>query len=585
MPTAGAQTGSYQWDASYSGDVNNDAVSDVDNADEQVTVAKSSPTLGTSPSSTSVTLDANPVTLKDTADLAGGYNETGSITFTLYYDGGATAVDTETVSVSGDGSYATPTGFTLPSNATATGTYQWDAAYSGDVNNNAVSDVDNADEQVTVAKSSPTLGTSPSSTSVTLGANPVTLKDTADLAGGYNETGFVTFTLYYDGGATAVDTETVSVSGDGSYSTPTGFTLPSDATATGTYQWDASYSGDANNDAVSDAGNADEQVTVSAATPKLSTSPSSTSVTLGANPVTLKDTADLAGGYNETGSITFTLYYDGNATAVDTETVSVSGDGSYSTPTGFTLPSDATATGTYQWDASYSGDANNNAVSDVDNADEQVTVAKSSPTLSTSPSSTSVTLGANPVTLKDTADLTGGYNETGSITFTLYYDGGATAVDTETVSVSGDGSYSTPTGFTLPSNATATGTYQWDASYSGDANNNAVSDVDNADEQLTVSAASPTLGTSPSSTSVTLGANPATLKDTADLTGGYNETGTSPSRSTSGEHRGGHRDSLGERQRGLCHSHRLHVANHWHANRQLSVGCQLQRRRQQQRRQ
>ena len=270
----------------------------------------------------------------------------------------------------------------------------------------------------------------------------MTLKDTADLAGGYNETGTITFTLYR--GSALVDTETASVNGNGVYVTPTGYTLPTTGTQIGSYQWDASYSGDANNDAVSDAGNVDEQVTVSAASPKLSTSPSSTSVTLGANPVTLKDTADLTGGYNETGFVTFTLYYDGGATAVDTETVSVSGDGSYSTPTGLTLPSNATATGAYQWDAAYSGDANNNAVSDVDNADEQVTVANSSPTLGTSPSSSSVTLGANPVTLKDTADLAGGYNETGFITFTLYYDGGATAVDTERVSVSGDGSYAPP---------------------------------------------------------------------------------------------------------------------------------------------
>ena len=54
-------------------------------------------------------------------------------------------------------------------------------------------------------------------------------------------------------------------------------------------------------------------MTVSAASPTLSTSPSSTSVTLGANPVTLKDTADLAGGYNETGTITFTLYQGSTA--------------------------------------------------------------------------------------------------------------------------------------------------------------------------------------------------------------------------------------------------------------------------------
>ena len=49
---------------------------------------------------------------------------------------------------------------------------------------------------------------------------------------------------------------------------------------------------------------------------------------------------------------------------------------------------------------------------------------------------------------------------TGTITFTLVSPIGST-LDTETVSVSGDGSYSTPKGYTLPTNATA-GTYQWD---------------------------------------------------------------------------------------------------------------------------
>src|SRR5205807_10504200 len=53
----------------------------------------------------------------DTAVLSGGYNPTGTITFTLYL--GASVVDTETVSVSGNGSYVTPSGY-LPA---ATGTY------------------------------------------------------------------------------------------------------------------------------------------------------------------------------------------------------------------------------------------------------------------------------------------------------------------------------------------------------------------------------------------------------------------------------------------------------------------------------
>ena len=66
------------------------------------------------------------MTLKDTAVLSGGYYETGTITFTLYL--GSTMVDTETVTVSGNGTYTTPTGYTLPTTGTVTGTYQWDAS-------------------------------------------------------------------------------------------------------------------------------------------------------------------------------------------------------------------------------------------------------------------------------------------------------------------------------------------------------------------------------------------------------------------------------------------------------------------------
>src|SRR5207248_934034 len=69
------------------------------------------------------------------------------------------------------------------------------------------------------------------------------------------------------------------------------------------------------------------------------------------------------------------------------------------------------------------------------------------PTLSTSPDQTSVTLGP-PVTLKETADLEGGFNPTGTITFTLVGPDGITVVDTEMVLVNGNGPYSTPTGLT-----------------------------------------------------------------------------------------------------------------------------------------
>jgi hypothetical protein len=67
-------------------------------------------------------------------------------------------------------------------------------------------------------------------------------------------------------------------------------------------------------------------------------------------------------------------------------------------------------------------------VSDNNAVNEQVTVSAASPMLTTTPNPTSVMLGSTPVTLKDTADLEGGYHPGGTITFTLFYNGGTTPV-------------------------------------------------------------------------------------------------------------------------------------------------------------
>ncbi len=80
--------------------------------------------------------------------MSGGYSPTGTVTFTLY--DGSTLVDTETATVNGDGTYATPTGYKLPTTGNVIGTYQWDVAYSGDVDNTAVSEINATREQVTV---------------------------------------------------------------------------------------------------------------------------------------------------------------------------------------------------------------------------------------------------------------------------------------------------------------------------------------------------------------------------------------------------------------------------------------------------
>ena len=143
------------------------------------------------------------------------------------------------------------------------------------------------------------------------------------------------------------------------------------ATATGTDYWVATYNGDSNNSSVSSAPTA-EPVSITPASPTISTTPGG-SVVLGSG-TALSDSATLASGYNETGTIVFYLFAPGvtpqsNGSGgytndVYTDTVSnVSGNGTYTTASGTSTGSAVPATlGTYEWVVVYSGNANNNGV-------------------------------------------------------------------------------------------------------------------------------------------------------------------------------------------------------------------------------
>jgi hypothetical protein len=337
---------------------------------------------------------------------------------------------------------------------------------------------------------SPTITTAPSPEAVTLGTTPVTLKDTAVLENGFRPTGALTFTLVGPAGAT-VDTETVPVSGNGAYTTPAGFTLPSSGTATGAYQWVATYSGDTDNNPASDNNDSTERVTVGPASPVLVTT-ASPAVALPTGPpgtVTLSDSAFLSGGFNPTGALVFTLTGPGGFSF--TQADAVSGNGPYAASV--TLPTAGAVAGAYTWTARYSGDPNNDAAGDQGGAAEQTVASPASPTLTTSPGPNTITLGDTaPPVLTDTATLSGGYHPTGDITFELFR--GSTLVHTEAVAVSGNGTYTTQTGFALPTTGTAAGAYEWVAVYSGDGNNAEVSDSNPAQEQVQVIPASPAIG-------------------------------------------------------------------------------------------
>jgi uncharacterized repeat protein (TIGR01451 family) len=232
----------------------------------------------------------------------------------------------------------------------------------------------------------------------------------------------------------------------------------------------------------SDQGGTAEQTTISAAHPTVVTTASG-AVTLGTTAPTLTDSAVLSGGFFETGTITFTLTGPGGFSYTQTDTVS--GNGTYTA--GDTLPTTGTVTGTYTWSAHYSGDGNNVSASDQGGTAEQTVVTKASPAIVTT-ASPSVTLGTTGATLSDSAVLSGGFFETGTITFTLTGPGGFSVTQTDTVN--GNGTYTASDSL---SGGAAAGTYTWSAVYSGDGNNLIARDQGGSAEQTVVTKLSPHL--------------------------------------------------------------------------------------------
>ena len=471
----------------------------------------------------SITLGSGTSTAKDTATLAGGVVPNGTITFNVYTTTGCsgTPVFTNSVTANGDGPY-TSAAFTVP----GVGTYYWVASYSGDANNSASFTVcGDTSETLTVSPASPSLTTSVSPSSLTLTTPPPSATDTASLAGGFQPTGHITFTVYDDAGCThSVATSQVNVNhGNGNY--PSAAFTPSKAA---TFYWVAAYSGDSNNNPFTSAcGASGETLTVTPTSPALTTAASPTTLVLGSSPGTATDTATLSGGYNPTGAITFTLYLNdsscGAAHLVFTSNaISVSGNGAY-TSNAFTPDT----VGTYYWVAAYNGDGNNNPITTSCGASgETLTVTKSGPSLTSAVSPASITLGASPpYTAKDTATLSGGFRPTGSITFTAFRNSACSGAPafTSTVSVSGNGAYSS-SAYTIP----GAGTYFWIAAYSGDSRNGGLTThCGDAGETLTVSPAAPGITTQVSPTSIILNAStPSTATDTATLAGGFQPSGS-----------------------------------------------------------
>jgi hypothetical protein len=346
--------------------------------------------------------------LTDAAALFGGFNPTGTISFALYGPGDSgcsgSALYTASAAVSGNGSYLTPVYTpTLP------GTYYWTVAYSGDQNNSAVPAACGAANQTVTVTRAVTTVTSSASASIDAGQ---AVAVTAQLAGGDNPGGTITFDLFGPNNTTCSGTP-LSVSsapvtaGNGDYVSP-----PVTIEVPGNYQFRTSYSGDVLNAPASSACNAPAaEFVVNKGVPSLATTASSATV---GNPI--RDDAVLSGGAAPGGFISFDLYAPGDTNCsqspIFVSSVSVSGDGSYASST--YTPS---TVGTYRWVASYSGDADNVAVAGLCNDPSETVAIAGNTTTTTLTSSPNPSVFGQAVTFTATVTPVAGGAPSGVVTF------------------------------------------------------------------------------------------------------------------------------------------------------------------------
>jgi hypothetical protein len=423
------------------------------------TVGKASPTITTALSASTTTIGTG---VHDSATLQGAApGAGGTVTYTVYPS--VTACQNATVSGStGEGTVTVVNG-SVPVSGTfvpsSLGTFAWQAVYSGDANDKTASSGCTS-EQLTVTKRSPALTTNASGP-VTVGGS---ITDVATLTAPYGAPAatLVAFNVYASSDSHCshpLNSSPLAAVSHTSGANPTYTSAAFTPAAAGTYNWVATFAGDASNLGASGAcGTSSESSTITRANVGITTTPSA-GVTIGG---TVSDQATLTGAYHPTGSVIFVLYIDPLCFLPVSITTGAL--------TGVTASSGAVSppmAGTYYWQAIYLGDANNQSfATPCGPGNETVSVGKSAPSITTVPSA-GVTVGGK---VSDSATISGGYGLNGeSVTFTLYSTSTCTpsssAVYSSTNTISGgaaaSGSYTT----------TAAGTFYWRASYAGDANN------------------------------------------------------------------------------------------------------------------
>jgi hypothetical protein len=201
---------------------------------------KLSPSISTNLSASSIPIGGS---VTDSATLSGATaNAGGTVTYTVYTDTACSSAAVAGTDIDAQPPQVTVSNSSVPNSASVTflhaGTFFWQAAYSGDNDNNPATSKCTS-EQLVVNKNSPGMTT----------AQHLIPNDDATISGATsNAGGTITFSLFNPSDATCSGTpaytQTVTVNGDGTYKTTNTNFVASD---TGEWRWQVSYSGDSNN--------------------------------------------------------------------------------------------------------------------------------------------------------------------------------------------------------------------------------------------------------------------------------------------------------------------------------------------------
>jgi hypothetical protein len=388
--------GTYRWQATYSGDANNQSYGPT-----ACTASAAAVDVSRSNAPMAVTAQAESGGTIRAAASIGGFQPTGSITFLLSPPGddfcSATPVFSTTTPLSGKGTYNS-----AAYTPTATGTYRWRATYSGDADNIQNGPTACLDQGASVSVNTVT------APAAAITVSPASVSFAAQVVGTTSPAQKITVTNTGNGGLAI---GSITVAGTNASDFPTsgdtcsGATVAPGATCSIAADFAPRAAGSrsaalaiADNTASSPQGvSLTGQATAKVlANPQL-TATASASVHTGGS---VWATAAVANGNAPTGSIIVSLYTNGSCSGspLFTSTKAITGNGSYRSDS-FT----AANTGSYRFVASYSGDANNNpAASACSDPADTVTVTSPPPPPTTTPPTTTPPTTTPPTTTPPT---------------------------------------------------------------------------------------------------------------------------------------------------------------------------------------